>query len=101
MTELKGFKFVTTLVLEFKKIESNDKTINDSFYSISKAERNFNESDIDDVFQSMNTTIESNVQKSLGNSSSWIIDSVIDHNIDTSKYSSLTGSSDILIYLRN
>ena len=49
----------------------------------------------------MNTTIESNVQKSLGNSSSWIIDSVIDHNIDTSKYSSLTGSSDILIYLRN
>ena len=101
MTELKGFKFVTTLDLEFKKIESNDKTINDSFYSISKAERNFNESDIDDVFQSMNTTIESNVQKSLGNSSSWIIDSVIDHNIDTSKYSSLTGSSDILIYLRN
>ena len=62
MTELKGFKFVTTLVLEFKKIESNDKTINDSFYSIWKAERNFNESDIDDVFQSMNTTIESNVQ---------------------------------------
>ena len=53
---------MTTLVLEFKKIESNDKTINDSFYSISKAERNFNESDIDDVFQSMNTTIESNVQ---------------------------------------
>ena len=49
----------------------------------------------------MNTTIESNVQKSLGNSSSWIIDSVIDDNIDTSKYSSLTGSSDILIYLRN
>ena len=36
-----------------------------------------NESDIDDVFESIYRTIISNVQKSPGQGSSWIIDSVI------------------------
>ena len=31
LTQLKGFKFVTTLVLVFKKIESEGKTKNDNF----------------------------------------------------------------------
>ena len=51
MTKIKGFKFTTTLVLEFKKIESDDKTEYDTFCSNSKAETTFNESDIDDVFE--------------------------------------------------
>ena len=38
LTQLKGFKFVTTLVLAFKKIESEDKTKYYNFYSSSKAE---------------------------------------------------------------
>ena len=38
LTQLKGFKFVTTLALVFKKIESEDKTKHDNFYSSSKAE---------------------------------------------------------------
>ena len=50
MTQLKGFKFVTTLVLVFKKIERKEKTKFDNFYSSSKAEIIINESDIDDVF---------------------------------------------------
>ena len=50
-TQLKGFKSVTTLVLVFKKIESEDKTKYDNFYSSSKAEISINESDIDDVLQ--------------------------------------------------
>ena len=54
MTQLKGFEFVKALVLVFKQIESEDKTKYDNFYSNSKAE---NESDIDDVFQSIYTTI--------------------------------------------
>ena len=66
LTQLKGFKFVTALVLEFKKIESEDKTKYDTFYSNSKAEIIINESDIDDVFQSIYTTIIPNMQKSLG-----------------------------------
>ena len=37
LTQLKGFKFVTTLVLLFKKIESENKTMYDTFYSHSKA----------------------------------------------------------------
>ena len=35
-SECQGFKFVTTLVLELKKIESDDKTKYDIFYSNSK-----------------------------------------------------------------
>ena len=56
MTELKGFKFVTTLVLKFKKIENNDKTKHDTFYSNQKQllmKLKF------DVFKSVYTTIVS------------------------------------------
>ena len=53
LTQLKGFKFVTTLFLVLKKIESDDKIKYDNFYSSSKAEIIINESDIDDVFQSI------------------------------------------------
>ena len=53
MTQLKGFKFVTTLVLVFKKIESKDKTKYDNFYTSSKVEIIINEGDIDDGFQSI------------------------------------------------
>ena len=84
---------MTTIVLVFKKIESDDKSMYDSFYSNSKAEIIISENDIDDVFQSVYTTITSNVQKSLGKSSGWIIDSVIDHNISISNYNPLVGSS--------
>ena len=108
MTELKDFKFLTTL--EFKKIESDDKAIYSTFYSNSKAEAVIkaiystfysnskaetviNESDINDVLESVYGTIISSIQKSLGNGSVWIIDSVIDHNINISKYNPLAGSS--------
>ena len=36
LSELRGFKFVTTLVLESKKIESNDESKYSTFYSNSK-----------------------------------------------------------------
>ena len=38
LTQLKGFKFVTTIVLMFKKIETEDKTKYENLYSSSKAE---------------------------------------------------------------
>ena len=72
MTELRGFKFVTTLVLVFKKVESEDKTKYGTFYSNSKAEIIINESDINDMFKSIYTTFISNIQKSLGKYSGWI-----------------------------
>ena len=93
MSELREFKLVATLVLVFKKIENEDKTKYDNFYSSSKAEIIINESDIDDMFQSIYTTIILNIQNSLGKGSSWIIDSVIDHTISISKYNPLAGSS--------
>ena len=69
MSELRGFKFVTTLVLVFKKIEKEGKIKFNSFYSSSKAEIIINESDIENVFKSVYTTIIANIQKSLGKDS--------------------------------
>ena len=93
MSELRGFKFVTTLVLEFKKIENDDETKYSTFYSNSKAETIIDENDIDDIFELVYTTIISNTQKYLGKGYGWIIDSVIDHIINISKDNSLDGSS--------
>ena len=87
LTKLKTFKFVTTLNLEFQKIESDDKTIKSTFNSNSKAKTIINERDIDNVFESIYSAIMSDIQKSLGQGSDWIINSVIDH-----KYKPLSGS---------
>ena len=65
---------------------------NGKCYSSSKAEVTINESDIDDVFQSIYTTTIINIQKFLRKDSGWIIDSVIDHTISISKHNSLAGS---------
>ena len=92
LTQLKGPKFVTTLALVLKKIKREDKKIN-NFYPSSKVEVIINESDINDVFQSIYTTIITNIQKYLGKGSGWIIDTVIDHNISILKYNPLAGAS--------
>ena len=68
LTEMKRFKFVTTLVCEFKKMESDDETKYSTFYSASKAKTIINESDIVSVFKPVYSNIVSNVQKSLGES---------------------------------
>ena len=85
LSELRGFKFVTILVLVLKKVESEDKTKYNTFNSHSKAEKIINESDINDEFDAIYTTIISNIQKSLRKVSSWIIDLVMKHNISISK----------------
>ena len=64
-TELKDLKFMTTLALEFKQIENNHKVKYDIFYLNSKAETIINQNDIDGVFESVYTTIISNIQKSI------------------------------------
>ena len=53
------------LVLVFKKIENEDKTKYNHFYSSSKTEIIIIESDNDDVFQSIYTTIITNIENSL------------------------------------
>ena len=45
------------------------------------------------MFKSIYTTIITNIQKSLGKDSGWIIDSVIDHTISILKYNPLARSS--------
>ena len=83
-----------------KKIECEDKTKYENFYSSWKAEINIDESDIDHVFQSIYTTILTNMQKIFGKGLCWIFDSVIDHTISISKYNPLAGSSYIEPILR-
>ena len=73
MAQLKGFKFKATLYSVFEKIESEGKTKYDTFYWNSKAELITNESDIDDLFQSIYTTIIPITQKPLGKGSGWIL----------------------------
>ena len=63
-------------------MESENKTKYDSFCSSSKAEIIINESDFDDVLQSIYTIITTDIQKSLGKGSGWFIDSVSDHSIN-------------------
>ena len=94
LTELRGFKFVTTCVLEFKKIEIDDKAKYGTFYLHSNAETIIDQNDVDDIFKSIYySTIISNIQKFLGKVWGWIIVSVIDKNINSSKYNPLAGSS--------
>ena len=88
---------MTTLILEFKKIQSNDKTLYRTFYSNSKADTIVNEGDINDVFESIYSTIILNIQKCLRQDSGWITDSVMDHNINIPKNNPL--ASEIYIKL--
>ena len=50
---------------------------------------------MDDLFESIYTSIISNIQKYLGKCSVWIVDSVIDHSISITKYNPLAGKSHI------
>ena len=72
---------MTILVIEFKKIENDDERKHSTFYLNSKAEI-INESDIDNIFESIYITIVSNIQMFLGKVCGLIIDSVIDHVIN-------------------
>ena len=85
MSELRGFKFVTTFLEEFKK--------SGTFYLNSKVGTVINKSDIDNAFESIYNTILLNKHKSLGKGSGWMIDSGIYHTINISKYIPLAGGS--------
>ena len=83
-----------------KEIKSEDKTKYDNFYSSSKAGIIISESDNDDVFQSVYTTIITNIESYLGKGWGYIIVSVIDRIISISKSNPLAGSSYILDHPR-
>ena len=62
LTDLKGFIFVTTLILEFQKNSRYNETKYSTFYLPSKAEKNINETDVDDVFESIYSATVLNIQ---------------------------------------
>ena len=57
MSKLKNFQFVTAIALEFNKIKNADKAKCKTFCSSSKAETIINESEMDDVFESIYSAI--------------------------------------------
>ena len=63
------------------------------FIQISKVETFINESDIDDIFESIYITIISNIQKFLEKGLGWLIDSVIDNIVNILKYNPLAECS--------
>ena len=76
--ELRGFKFVTKLVIVFKKIESKDKTKYDTFYSSSKAEIVINDSVI--VFKKIESKDKTKYDTFYSSSKAEIV--INDSNID-------------------
>ena len=84
---MKGFKLVRTLVIELRLLTvmmPQNSLITQ--YSNSKDYLTTNENKIDDVFESIYTTIVLNKQKYLGKSLGWIIDSVFSHLTNISKF---------------
>ena len=84
-TNLIKFKLVKTLVIEFNNSIKQ--------YSV------INESGIDDLFESIYTTIVLNKQKFLGKDSGCINDSAVSQLTNISKYNPLAGSSYIRLQL--
>ena len=68
LTELKGFKFVATLVLEFEKNGKwwNNLQLKQFMAETFKAEAIMNENDIDYLLESINNTTISKIRNSLG-----------------------------------
>ena len=63
-----------------------------------KQKKIINATDIDDVFESIYTTLISNIQKYLGKAAknparSWVIDLVVSHTINILRFNRLPGSS--------
>ena len=83
LTKLKGFKLVKTLVIELKKLTVMMQHNNSiTQYSNSTYYLTITESKIDDIFESVYTTIVSSKQKYIGKSLGWITDSVFSHFIN-------------------
>ena len=82
-----------TLVLQFQETESNDETKYSTFYLSQRLKKQLLMRVDWYVFESSYRTIISNIQKRLGKGLVCIIDSIIDHNINISKYKPLSGSN--------
>ena len=96
LSELRGFKFVATLAIEFKK----QKVIMQQDIvplGLAQRQRQLLKKVILMVFESIHIKIISNIQQLLGTASSWVTDSVFNHTINIWKYNPLDGSSYITL----
>ena len=93
LSELRAFKFVITLVVDFQKTESDDATKYTTVYSNFKVETITNESKIDDLFESVYNAILSNIRECLGKTLAWIIDLAVSYSINISQHNPLSDSN--------
>ena len=82
LPEFRGFKFLATLVIVFKRKGSEHKRKYDNFFHTQKQKQLSMKAT---VIICLNQSILNLYQKSLGKSLGWNIDSVIDHTISISK----------------
>ena len=76
LTELKGFKFVTKLVLELNLIDNDDKQNIATFIRTQKEKQ---------LLMKVTLMIILSIHKSLRKDSVWKTDSILDHTINISK----------------
>ena len=81
------------LKIEKNKIINENETKYSTFYSNSKAETIIHDADINSILESIDSTIMTKIQKYHAEGSGWTIGSVIEQNINISKYKPLSGSS--------
>ena len=80
LNEIRGLKFVITLVIKLKEIKYESKY--STFYSNSKAETVIHNADIDSIFESICSMIVTKMWKFQAEGLGWDIDSVIEQNIN-------------------
>ena len=93
LNKLRGFQFVITLALKFKNKIHEDEAKYSNFYSKLKAESIIHNTGIDNMLKTIYSTIMKKIWKYYSEGSGWTIDSVIEQNIDISRYKLLSGSN--------
>ena len=81
------------MFLKLKKTTKKDETKYSTFYLNSKAETVIHRPDTDNVFESIYSKIKTKIWKYQAEGSGWTINSVIEQNINNSKYKLLNSSS--------
>ena len=92
LNEMKGFKFVETLKVTFKKLADGE-TVHRSAYFNSSAQTIINQTEIDNSLQMSKQQILNKIAEWISQGSGWTIKSVDSHYLNIVKYKPMSGSS--------
>ena len=92
LSSMKGFKFVETLQVTFKKLSSDEIVIKTAHFN-SKAQTVINHIEIHEALQTSKQTILNKIAQWISEGSGWTIQSVDNHYLNIVKYKPMNGSS--------